>query len=267
MNAETTGVGKIRCPLCGYLQPCDDEARSFTCGYCKRKFDFTACFRCGAQQVQRHKYRKTCLRCSASLPPKGESASFTQLIGSDPAALLGDVPLQSVRLWFSGVTYLGGYPEELRISQVGSDLVIDEKGLHLQSYLFPWDQVIGVTVDGGEIAKSRVGAFLMYGVLGALLSKGTEERAYLTMHRQDGASAHFQFEDILPQVLRAKVAPVLVRVGIRFHDDPSPGAETSPAPVMAPMSVADELTKLAALRDQGILSEEEFSTQKSRLLS
>jgi hypothetical protein len=31
-------------------------------------------------------------------------------------------------------------------------------------------------------------------------------------------------------------------------------------------SIADELVKLAALRDQGILSEEEFNTQKARLL-
>ena len=29
----------------------------------------------------------------------------------------------------------------------------------------------------------------------------------------------------------------------------------------------DELTKLAALRDQGVLTEEEFSAQKAKLLS
>jgi hypothetical protein len=34
-----------------------------------------------------------------------------------------------------------------------------------------------------------------------------------------------------------------------------------------PMSLADELGKLAALRDQGILTDEEFETQKGRLLS
>jgi len=35
----------------------------------------------------------------------------------------------------------------------------------------------------------------------------------------------------------------------------------------APLDVADQLTRLAALRDQGILSEEEFAAQKSRLLA
>jgi hypothetical protein len=45
---------------------------------------------------------------------------------------------------------------------------------------------------------------------------------------------------------------------------------TSHAPV-APAgptstSVADELTKLAALRDSGVLTEDEFAVQKARLL-
>jgi hypothetical protein len=31
-------------------------------------------------------------------------------------------------------------------------------------------------------------------------------------------------------------------------------------------SIADELSKLAALRDQGVLTEEEFAAQKARLL-
>jgi hypothetical protein len=34
-----------------------------------------------------------------------------------------------------------------------------------------------------------------------------------------------------------------------------------------PSSTADELTKLAALRDQGILSDEEFAQQKAKLLT
>jgi hypothetical protein len=38
-------------------------------------------------------------------------------------------------------------------------------------------------------------------------------------------------------------------------------------PAAAPVSVAEELTKFAALRDQGILTEEEFAAQKAKLLS
>ncbi len=38
----------------------------------------------------------------------------------------------------------------------------------------------------------------------------------------------------------------------------------SPGP---PVDVADQLRKLAALRDEGILSDEEFAAQKARVLS
>ena len=41
----------------------------------------------------------------------------------------------------------------------------------------------------------------------------------------------------------------------------------SQQPAPAPVDVAEELQKFAALRDQGILTEEEFAAQKARLLS
>ena len=43
-------------------------------------------------------------------------------------------------------------------------------------------------------------------------------------------------------------------------------APAPPQPVAQPGSVADELKKLAELRDAGILSAEEFDAQKARLL-
>jgi uncharacterized membrane protein YdbT with pleckstrin-like domain len=41
---------------------------------------------------------------------------------------------------------------------------------------------------------------------------------------------------------------------------------TAPAAPSAPISVADELAKLDRLRDQGVISDQEFEAQKSRLL-
>jgi hypothetical protein len=41
---------------------------------------------------------------------------------------------------------------------------------------------------------------------------------------------------------------------------------SAPAAAAAPASLADELTKLATLRDQGILTPDEFDAQKARLL-
>ncbi len=39
------------------------------------------------------------------------------------------------------------------------------------------------------------------------------------------------------------------------------------SPGAPPSSIADEISKLAALRDRGVLSEEEFQAQKRRLIS
>ena len=42
---------------------------------------------------------------------------------------------------------------------------------------------------------------------------------------------------------------------------------TPVSPLLSSASVADELAKLAKLKDAGILSEEEFNAQKSKLLN
>ena len=44
--------------------------------------------------------------------------------------------------------------------------------------------------------------------------------------------------------------------------------KSNPTPLMSSTSsIADELTKLAKLKDAGILSEEEFNAQKAKLLN
>ncbi len=48
---------------------------------------------------------------------------------------------------------------------------------------------------------------------------------------------------------------------------PTPVPEAKPAVVQAPLSVADEITKLAKLKADGLISETEFEAQKKRLLS
>jgi hypothetical protein len=61
---------------------------------------------------------------------------------------------------------------------------------------------------------------------------------------------------------------VLAQYGPQWQEEmglkPSPSASTSSE--QSPHQVADELVKLADLRDRGILSPEEFTAQKARLL-
>lgn len=64
-----------------------------------------------------------------------------------------------------------------------------------------------------------------------------------------------------------KAAPDFARIRDFIQERISLAHAPQPAQAAsAPTSLADELTKLAALRDQGVLTPEEFDAQKARLL-
>lgn len=63
-----------------------------------------------------------------------------------------------------------------------------------------------------------------------------------------------------------KSAPAFVEIRDFIQAQLSIAHAPAPAQVAPASSLADELTKLASLRDQGILTEDEFSAQKARLL-
>ena len=53
-----------------------------------------------------------------------------------------------------------------------------------------------------------------------------------------------------------------------YYDEPAPAPAPAPAPVAAPaQDPIEQLTQLAALKDQGILTEEEFAAQKAKILA
>lgn len=66
-----------------------------------------------------------------------------------------------------------------------------------------------------------------------------------------------------------KVAAQLPWIVVTEDSEPSASSSTSaPAPaVVPPLSVADELSKLAKLKVDGVLTEDEFAAQKAKLLS
>jgi hypothetical protein len=105
---------------------------------------------------------------------------------------------------------------------------------------FSWGEKVSVTVSSkdGETAVISVGS-------GAKTIFGS-------------ATAHGKNRENVRQILVA-TSEVLGRRGAQWR------AEMPVAPSVR-SSVADELMKLAALRDQGVLTVEEFSAQKQALL-
>jgi hypothetical protein len=171
-----------------------------------------------------------------------------------------------LNIFVADVQYLGGLPEDTH--RWKANCTVNEDGLLSKKGTIPWSQTKGVTIDGGEVAKSKVGATLAFGVMGGLAAKGAMDRAYLAIYRNDGAIAHFQIDKMNPQSLRAQMAPILLKVGVPFLDDqystgPSP-ASHEPA---AQVSVADELTKLMQLHEAGGLTDDEFTAMKAKVIN
>ena len=63
-----------------------------------------------------------------------------------------------------------------------------------------------------------------------------------------------------------RTSDLLVQRGSEWLNEMGLQQQTSAPPTQPTQSVADELVKLAALRDQGLLTPEEFNGQKARLL-
>jgi hypothetical protein len=99
---------------------------------------------------------------------------------------------------------------------------------------------------------------------------------------RSGEEAIFQTEKYTAPELRAKLVPIISQLR-KANASPPPTAQPSPPPYSprsrwppapkptvpppaAPVSVADELKKLAGLKDAGLLTDEEFAGQKAKLL-
>jgi hypothetical protein len=91
-----------------------------------------------------------------------------------------------------------------------------------------------------------------------------------SVHLKSGQTGYFSIDGFSEGQLRGKISPWINAMAIVLGApaQSAMGSFLGAAPAGESLSsVADELTKLASLRDQGILTEEEFSAQKAKLLA
>jgi hypothetical protein len=174
--------------------------------------------------------------------------------------------------------YMGGYPLRPDKSsgiwvRMGAFGVGAYSGFRKQREMFfPWRDVTALTLEGmldAQRQRQRSAArTIEFGVLGGLAGKQVTTRsAYLFVSTNLGEVIFHTDRMTVPE-LRAKYAAVLPtaeRAIQERHSQPTP-ALPSITPPSAPRGVADELAKLAQLRDSGVLTEEEFAAQKAKLL-
>ena len=128
--------------------------------------------------------------------------------------------------------------------------------------------VKSVAVGGGQVAKSRVGATLAFGIAG-LAAKASEDRTEIVIHLDSGDAAFFVIDGVSPFELRAKLLPLLRQAGIPLEDesDEQPGPPDAASGSGLAFSLGDELAKLAQLHEKGVLTDAELAAAKAKLLS
>lgn len=106
-------------------------------------------------------------------------------------------------------------------------------------------------VSCGEVnAKNRMGGFIGYTPFVVVMNDGV-----------------VSFLDMDSTGSRYGSASIGCQKAVAFMPPPPPGMLDDPVPSKVSGGVADELEKLASLRDRGVLTEAEFQAQKTTLLS
>jgi hypothetical protein len=122
----------------------------------------------------------------------------------------------------------------------------------------PWNVIQGIEVTTESKRRVTAGRVVSMGIF-SLAAKKNETFAYI--HVQD-ANTVWSFA---AKTTQAKMLAAMKPVLDAFQSRTQTQTEIPPH-VQQQISVADELAKLANLRDSGVLSEDEFSTAKSKLL-
>lgn len=119
--------------------------------------------------------------------------------------------------------------------------------------------IASIEVTSEQVAKSKVGATLLFGVFGGLAAKGAADRSTLIVSLLSGSAGYFIVKKYFAAQLLGIADPWRREMGIGLGEAP----ETVAAP---PLSVADEIAKLAQQRDFGALTEDESVLLKTQLI-
>lgn len=190
-----------------------------------------------------------------------------KLVGYAEKYIMGES--SETKTFLGNARYLGGCP------QFGSpcegNLYLTATAIYLDSLKLDIRLIQSVELGGGQVAKSRMGATLAFGVAG-LATKGSQGRTEMAVHLTSGDDAFFIIDKVSTFEFRAKLQPLLKGVGVSFADEieatsaRSAAATVSQSNSTSAPSLADELAKLAQLHASGFLSDEEVAVAKTKLL-
>lgn len=213
----------------------------------------------------------TVLQQQAQQEPQGKSSEPS----ISEAAHTG-VAQPTPEITFYYVTYHGGFTHLNFTSAVGDlrftddCLVLLDNDRNLkESRRRKWElcragAISAVEVSSEQVAKSKLGATLIFGVVGGVTAKATKDRTTLIVHLKSGATGYFSIDLVSAAEILGPLTPWLSSRKISIGaPTPAAGAPSGPAPSL----ISDELERLAEMRDKGVLTEDEFAALKAKLIT
>ena len=191
-------------------------------------------------------------------------------------------------LWFGSSQGIGGAAMSKATYRITRDRVWIESGLlGTKSESVPLWSVKDLDVRQNLMQRGKdIGDVVLvledtsYGVdtgnafsFSGMAEPGTTATGQVVLDNIEGPYAVREL--LLPLISEARQKKVMERQSQYIHHvnpgaapgmAPPPGPAPAPAPAAPAVDLADQLRKLASLRDEGILSEEEFAAQKAKLL-
>jgi hypothetical protein len=163
------------------------------------------------------------------------------------------------------VEYMGGYKDKKKA--VGN-LSFYEKQTEFRvalraksSFTIPNTDIVDIAIEGKDEVSRRITAtrLVAVGIFAVALPKKSKNKdAFVTIVLTDDQEAVFQVNKKSPMEVKAKLSQAVAQV--------RQGAP-KPASTVAPASVADELAKLAKLKEDSIITQAEFDKKKAELLA
>ena len=127
--------------------------------------------------------------------------------------------------------------------------------------IIPWASIETIDIDGESTSRMTLTRVVTVGVFALGAKKKTDTTMVIVTPTKEFS---FEFEKTQPTVVRNKMRPVLSALSAA-----SATAMEAPLAVAPPLAVGvpEQIQQLAALRDQGILTAEEFDAKKAELLA
>ena len=182
-------------------------------------------------------------------------------------------------LSLSEVSYYGGWSRHPS-PEGKSNLIlkIDKSGISLRKFkeifTIPWEDVADITVEGPQEAEKRFTAtrLIALGPLGLAFKKSKKgsKEAIITLTTVSGDQAVFHVAKKLPREIQPKLVPLALQIRTRVaavREPTPPVAEPTPHNEAAAPDIAEQIEKLAALKEKGILTEDEYAAKKAELLA